>query len=224
MTSVFGQHGYELRITKKEKRGSVSADLRLIGPFYSQRTWGWSKRSPKSLARRNKNKLCNTSVLSPAALTMTFVLWTEQAVNSDVLQIYYLQTWFPDHTRANTKERSLALTLKINGVWPQTSPTPLPNSISLFQHLKWQRVATQSLCTVMLCLYELKDFLSNPRNAVCMMAEIITLTSRQLLCVRGFLFMCSLVSAWCGTSFMMDSRPFACSVSHSDSSQNNLER
>lgn len=124
------------------------------------------------------------------------------------------------HTRANTKERSLALTLKINGVWSQTSPTPLPNSISLFQHLKWQRVATQSLCSVYM---NWKIFCPIPEMQYVWWLKL-SLWPLGSFCVRGFIFMCSLVSAWCGTSFMMDSRPFACSVSHSDSSQNNLER
>lgn len=61
----------------------------------------------------------------------------------------------------NIKNKMYLALGKINNVWPQTSPPCCPTLNSLVQHLKWQKGATQSLCTVGFCLHNHRDFHSN---------------------------------------------------------------
>ncbi len=153
------------------------------------------------------------------------------------------QTQSLDHTHAHSKEKNVSgpdTSGNINCVWPQASPTSLPHSDSLVQHLKWQRGATQSLCTVGFCLHKLRDFHSNLciaawRNGKKMspwplvVSLCVTLVWRMI-----YLYYIHCGSAWCLTevqtfALIMADLSLVCSVSRSLSSarllsQNNLAR
>lgn len=123
-------------------------------------------------------------------------------------------------------------------MWPQTSSTLFLYSNALVQLLKWQRGATQSLCTVGLCLHKLRDFHSNlqPNGKRChrglSSGSFCAMVVRQMI----YLYYIHCGSTWCwtrvnicphnGLSFFLSPAQFL-SYSHSSArflSQNNLSR